>query len=452
MSNLTAAQQRFLDNAVFIAASRLIFAKLEETGMPVYLLGDIAKTTSGGTPKRSVTEYYDGDIPWIKSGELNDGLIEQVEEYITAEALKNSSAKVYPAGTLVIALYGATVGKTGILAFNAASNQAVCAVFPKKQNISRDYLYWFLRHKRADFLEISFGGAQPNISQRILRETPLPVPHLELQQIICDFLGAIDQRQSGAKVAIPQLPDILSDIPHTIARIEELAARIEEARGLRQRTVEEAEAFLPSVVDAVLSGTNAELVTVESIAHSVTDGDHQAPPKVESGIPFIFISNVVNGAINFDNCRYVTQEYFKSLSPMRIPRPGDVLYTAVGSYGIPCLVEIDTPFCFQRHIAIIKPNNEHIMPEYLTWALSSSDTFQQATEYATGSAQLTVPLRGIRKLEFPLPSLNEQEEIVAYLDSLQSHIYELKRLQAETAAELDALLPSILDKAFKGEL
>lgn len=160
MSNLTAAQQRFLDNAVFIAASRLIFSRLEEAGFSIRLIGDIAETTSGGTPSRGVSHYFDGDIPWIKSGDLNDGLIEYVEEYISVEGLNNSSAKIYPAGTLVIALYGATVGKTGILSFDAASNQAVCAIFPGK-DISRDYLYWFLRHKRTEFIEISFGGAQP---------------------------------------------------------------------------------------------------------------------------------------------------------------------------------------------------------------------------------------------------------------------------------------------------
>lgn len=152
------------------------------------------------------------------------------------------------------------------------------------------------------------------------------------------------------------------------------------------------------------------------------------------------------------DCKWVSPEYFSSISVNRVPKRGDVLYTAVGSYGVPCLVDTDQPFCFQRHIAIIKPDPELILSTFLKWVLSSSDVFEQATRVATGSAQLTVPLRGIRNLQFALPSLSEQRRIVTYLDNLKAKLDALKQLQTETAAELDALLPSVLDKAFKGEL
>lgn len=239
-----------------------------------------------------------------------------------------------------------------------------------------------------------------------------------------------------------------------VARIEELAAKIAEARGLRSKALEETKALLPSIVEQVLKTLrgSAEEVTVESIAKSVTDGDHQPPPKADSGIPFIFINHVAGGKINFSGCKWVPLEYFSRIAASRVPKPGDVLYTSVGSYGIPCLVETNEPFCFQRHIAIIKPDQSLILSKYLTWVLSSPDILDQATKAATGSAQLTVPLRGIRKLKFPLPPLPEQRRIVAYLDNLQTKLDALKQMQAETAAELNALLPSILDKAFKGEL
>ncbi|MGZ3646734.1 MAG: restriction endonuclease subunit S [Ktedonobacteraceae bacterium] len=239
-----------------------------------------------------------------------------------------------------------------------------------------------------------------------------------------------------------------------VVRIEELATRIEEARGLRRETVKEIEKLLPSMVSGTLATFEIEArnVTIESIAHSVTDGDHLPPPRTDSGIPFIFISHVIGGKINFSDCKWVSPEYFNSLAATRIARRGDLLYTAVGSYGIPCLVDTDEPFCFQRHIAIIKPDRKQIIPEFLKWILSSSDVYEQATKAATGSAQLTVPLRAIRKLKFLLPSFPEQRRIVAYLDDLQAKVDALKQLQTETQAELDALLPSILDKAFKGEL
>ena len=131
-------------------------------------LGDVCQTTSGGTPLRGTSGYYGGNIPWVKSGELNDGFIDSTEETITELGIQNSSAKLFPAGTLLIALYGATVGRLGILNMDAATNQAVCAIFTSEQ-IDRNFLFHYLLGKRNELVDISFGGAQPNISQEIIR-------------------------------------------------------------------------------------------------------------------------------------------------------------------------------------------------------------------------------------------------------------------------------------------
>jgi len=127
-------------------------------------LGELCRTTSGGTPSRTRPEYFAGTIPWVKSGELTDGLVSEVEEFITDEALTNSSAKIFPAGTLLIALYGATVGRLGVLTRAAATNQAVCAIFPPTDLETR-FLFWYLRYRRSDLIAQAVGGAQPNISQ-----------------------------------------------------------------------------------------------------------------------------------------------------------------------------------------------------------------------------------------------------------------------------------------------
>lgn len=132
-------------------------------------LGDVAKTASGGTPTRSKKEYWNGDIPWVKSGELGDSRIIKNEEYITAEGLANSSAKLFPAESLLLALYGATAGKLGVLSYAAATNQAVCCIRPDIEVLERDFLRYYLLSKRKNIVEDSFGGAQPNISQTYVR-------------------------------------------------------------------------------------------------------------------------------------------------------------------------------------------------------------------------------------------------------------------------------------------
>ena len=106
-------------------------------------LGEVCETTSGGTPSRSKSNYYNGNIPWVKSGELDKGLILDTEEKITEEAIKNSSAKLFPKGALLIALYGATIGKLAFLGVDAATNQAICGIY-KNENLNSNYLYYFL--------------------------------------------------------------------------------------------------------------------------------------------------------------------------------------------------------------------------------------------------------------------------------------------------------------------
>jgi type I restriction enzyme S subunit len=144
-------------------------------GWQLKKLGEIFKSTSGGTPSRKRDDFYGGNIPWVKSGELSKGLINQTDEYITEEALRNSSAKIFPAGTLLIALYGATIGKLGFLGIAAATNQAVCGIFPSEY-VSLNYMFHFLTLNKQKLIESAVGGAQPNISQTILKDLEVCFP------------------------------------------------------------------------------------------------------------------------------------------------------------------------------------------------------------------------------------------------------------------------------------
>ena len=150
-------------------------------------LGEVCDMTSGGTPSRKNEKFYSGNIPWVKSGELDKGLILDTEEKITEEAIKNSSAKIFPRGTLLIALYGATIGKLAFLGIDAATNQAVCGIFLNKK-INSSYLFNFLSFKKSELVSQGIGGAQPNISQGILKNLKIPLPPLPEQQKIVAIL------------------------------------------------------------------------------------------------------------------------------------------------------------------------------------------------------------------------------------------------------------------------
>jgi len=159
-------------------------------------IGDVADTTSGGTPSRKNPEYFQGTIPWVKSGELGDGFISKTEEKITDDALRNSSAKLFPSGTVLVALYGATVGKVGILKIEAASNQAVCALFPRNNSFTAKFMFYWLMSQRRELINKSMGGAQPNISQGIVRSHLFPLfPLPEQERIVAEIERRLESRR-----------------------------------------------------------------------------------------------------------------------------------------------------------------------------------------------------------------------------------------------------------------
>ena len=160
------------------------------------ILGEIGIWQAGGTPSRANKSYYEGNIPWLKTGDLNDGLITNIPESISEDAVANSSAKINPTGSVLIAMYGATIGKLGILTFPATTNQACCACI-KYFAVTQLYLFYFLLSQRTTFIAKGGGGAQPNISKEIIINTAIPLPPLaEQQRIVTEiekWFALIDQ-------------------------------------------------------------------------------------------------------------------------------------------------------------------------------------------------------------------------------------------------------------------
>ena len=152
---------------------------------------DVAQTYSGGTPTSTNSVYYDGgDIPWINSGELNNPIITNTTNYITEEGLNNSSAKLYPQDTVLVALYGATAGKVSLLSFEACSNQAVCGVIPQNK-IMTTYIRYYLSSLYEHFITLSSGSARDNISQDTIKNTILPIPQGKILKEFSDAVAPI---------------------------------------------------------------------------------------------------------------------------------------------------------------------------------------------------------------------------------------------------------------------
>ena len=181
-------------------------------------LSEVGTWQSGGTPSRSNKSYYGGNIPWLKTGDLNDGLISDIPESITEEAVANSSAKINPTGSVLIAMYGATIGKLGILTFPATTNQACCACI-EYEVVNQMYLFYFLLSQRTAFIEKGGGGAQPNISKEIIVNTYIPLPPLsEQNRIVVEIkrwfamIDQIEQGKSDLQIIIKQTKSKILDL------------------------------------------------------------------------------------------------------------------------------------------------------------------------------------------------------------------------------------------------
>lgn len=380
-------------------------------------LGKICKTTSGGTPSRKNQSYYqNGTIPWVKSGELENNIITTSEEFITEEGLLNSSVKIFPAGTLLIALYGATIGKLAFLGIDAATNQAVCGIF-QNENVSLKYLYYYLLFQRPNLIKQGVGGAQPNISQTILKK-------LEISY-----------------------PDSITEQQRIVARIEELFSELDKAVDTLKTTKEQLTVYRRAVLKDAFSSCEPQ-VKIKDVCYHVTDGDHMPPPKTTQGIPFIMISNIQNNHINWTATNFVGEEYYKQIGEKRTPRKGDILYTVTGSFGIPVMIDFDKKFCFQRHIALLRPNAA-IRQRFLYYALQSPAVYSQATKRATGTAQKTVGLSTLRDISIPYTSdLLMQENIELEVKKGLCACDHIEKNVDTVLAQADAMRQSILKRMF----
>ncbi len=255
----------------------------------------------------------------------------------------------------------------------------------------------------------------------------------------------------AARIPLPSLQEQC----HIVARIEELAARIEEARGLRWEGVEETKKLINSVMRRTFSSNNEyQLVPLESVCGSIIDNLHSNPVYADQGIPCVRSPDVGWGKLYLDTALKTSEEEYIRRTARGEPRPNDiVLVREGGGTGKAAIVEEGQRFSLGQRVMMLRPDKQVVMPKFLLYQLLSPVIYQdQILPLSKGSASPHLNIGALRNFSFVLPSLPEQYNTVAYLDNLQSKLDSLKQLRSETDAELDALLPSILDKAFKGKL
>lgn len=424
---------------------RLVAALVPEEEQPYELpegwkwvyLGKITTIVGGGTPSSRCPEYYDGGlIPWITPADLSDYTevyISHGRRNITQLGLEKSSAKLIPENTVLLSSR-APIGYVAIAANNVCTNQGFKSFLPSIHFLPK-YLYWFLKGNQPMLQQYASGTTFLELSSKRASEIRFPIAPLSEQQRLVARIESLFAKLDAAKAKVQAVLDAHETRKATLlhdAFAGKLTAKWREARGV--------------------TGDVYQSMPLADVCKSIFDGDHMPPPKSSRGIPFLVISNVNKGKLDFSETRFVPQDYYDKLTDTRKPESGDVLYTLVGTYGIPVLVDTNRAFCFQRHMALLKPNEEAVLQRYLWYALRQRNFYQSATKIAKGTAQLTVPIKGLRQLTIPMTSLPEQQEIVAILDRLLGREEEVRQSAESVLAAIDSMKQSILTRAFRGEL
>lgn len=255
------------------------------------------------------------------------------------------------------------------------------------------------------------------------------------------------------EVEIPLPP--LKEQRRIIERIEELATKIIDAKALREGAVDELRALGGSFAQAKLSSPSWPACRLEEVCSVITDGTHQTPRYVDDGAMFLSAQNVKPFCFMPEVHRKVSHDDFATYTARNKPGRGDVLLTRVGAgIGEAAVIDKDIEFAIYVSVALIRTDGSRLLPEYLVHWLNSplGRALSRSKTLGRGHSQGNLNLNLIRAFTLPLPSVDEQRRIVSDLDGLRSKVDLIKMMQNETSAELNALMPAILDKAFKGEL
>ncbi len=471
-------------------------------------LGSIGDWGSGSTPPRGNSEYYDGDITWLKSGELGDCLsLKGSEEKISNIALQKCSFRLNQPGDVLIAMYGATIGKLAILGETAVTNQAVCGCTPFNSVLNR-YLFIYLLSRREAFHAQSEGGAQPNISKIKIILSPIPLPSLAEQHRIVakvdELMGLCDRLESAQKNRESQRDRLVAASLHHLNQsvetdegfgdharfyfnhLSELTVRSEHIKQLRQTILnlavrgklveqdsndETASELLRRIQIEKLRSEKAGLLKKDK---SVWEGlPKEAPYTLPSQWIWTHLQDIFEisrggsprpagdpryfgGSIPWITVREITKDSGKYLlktetglteegsTRSRFINPGDLLLTNSGAtLGVPKISKIKG--CMNDGVAVLRLfHTENVNDFAFLYLNSQTQAFRQINQ-GMGQPNLNTPI--IAGWFFPLPPLAEQARIIAKVDELMGLCDRLETQLSTTQSNSRRLLESLLHEA-----
>ncbi len=405
-------------------------------------VGNVGSWSSGATPSRTNPAYYGGSIPWLKTGDLNDGFIQEVPEYITDLALEKTSLRLNPIGSVLMAMYGATIGKLGILEIPVTTNQACCACIPYA-GMNNKYLFYYLMSMRQSYIGMAEGGAQPNISKEKIVNSLIPLPPAEEQRRIVAKIEEILPYVDRYAAAYEKLEQFNAKFPEDMKKsilqyaiqgklveqrpeegtAEELYQQIQTEK---QRLIKEGkikmEKPLPEISEDEVPfdiPENWKWVRIGTVATILGGKRIPAGRKLSSndtGYIYIRVSDMKDGYVSTENLQYVPEDIFPSISKYIIHKE-DVFITVAGTIGrvgkIP--PELDGANLTENADRLVFSLMDQ---DWLIKCMQSSLVQNQIADATTKVGQPKLAIIRIQNMLIPLPPLSEQKSIVAKLEEI----------------------------------
>ena len=418
-------------------------------------ISNLFETSSGSTPQSKNPKYYSkGNINWVRTTDLNNGVLSSCEIQITKDAVADYHLSIIPRDSVCIAMYGGggTIGKHSIIKFDTTINQSVCAIYPNGV-CNMDYLHYFMQYQRPNWMDYAAGSRKdPNINQVIIKNCLFPLPPLAEQLRIVQKLNELLPKVEEYGIAQDALNKLNTELPERLkksilqeaieGRLVPQAPNDEPASVLLAKIRKEKEQLVKAgklkkkdLIETPISEDEIpfeipeswEWVRVKVIGSKIVDGDHNPPKGLSSDSGYYMLSSKNinnNGITELDSVRYLSYEDWRKCNERTNLQKGDVLLTTVGTLGRSCVYEGDKPYCFQRSVSIIQT---FVFNYYLKYCFDSPFFQSSIDDKATGTAQRGFYLNQLEDAIIPLPPLAEQHRIVEKLEQLLGEIEQMNK-------------------------
>lgn len=351
---------------------------------------EFTTVVTGGTPSTAKSEYWDGGvIPWLQSGCCQNCDVDKTEKYITQEGYDNSSTRMMPLNTVMIALTGATAGKVGYLKFEACGNQSITGILPC-DSINQRYLFYYLLSQREKILTDCVGGAQAHISQGYVKNIKVPVLSLSEQEKIVEVLT--------------KLSDVISKRQGEINALDNLI----KAR------------FVEMFGNPVSNPFKWKKKTLKEVCVKLNDGTHFSPESFESGdYKYITAKNIKLSGFDFTNITYVPEKVHRPIYDRCNPEVGDVLYIKDGATtGIAMVNTLEEEFTLLSSVALLKQDRAVMNGYFLTALLNNEEMYLDIRNNMGGAAITRLTIAKLNAIKVVVPPIELQNQFADFVNQV----------------------------------